>query len=224
LFDTATATGRGKLQGHADEILAAAFAPDGKTLVSASLDTTAVVWDVSRYTRRPARAGEPAAAELEASWQDLARDGLTAYRAVGRLAETPQATVAFLRERLKPTAAADARRVERLIADLDGKEFKTRDAASRELEALGEPVVAALQKALAGAEALEQRRRLEALLDSLERVSLAPAALRQARAVEALEAIGSAEARALLAALAGGAPEVRQTREAQAALQRLKAR
>lgn len=43
------------LRGHADEVDAVAFAPDGGTLASASLDGTVRLWDVAR--RAPL--GEP---------------------------------------------------------------------------------------------------------------------------------------------------------------------
>jgi hypothetical protein len=49
-------------------------------------------------------------------------------------------------------------------------------------------------------------------------------ALRQLRAVEALEHIGTADARQVLQRLADGAPDARLTREAQASLERLKRR
>jgi hypothetical protein len=48
-----------------------------------------------------------------------------------------------------------------------------------------------------------------------------PETLRQLRAVQALEHIGSSEARQVLAVLARGAPEARLTHEANAALTRL---
>ena len=61
----------------------------------------------------------------------------------------------------------------------------------------------------------------EPLLEKLEGPVTAPELLRALRAVEALERAGTAEARAVLARLAGGAPPARLTREAQAASKRL---
>jgi hypothetical protein len=66
----------------------------------------------------------------------------------------------------------------------------------------------------------EQRRRIEEALATLTDVPQAHA-LRDLRAVEVLERMGSAEAKSLLEMLANGAPEARLTREAEAALQRL---
>ena len=38
------------LEGHSDAVLAAAFSPDGRRVVTASLDGTARVWDLSGLT------------------------------------------------------------------------------------------------------------------------------------------------------------------------------
>ena len=67
-------------------------------------------------------------------------------------------------------------------------------------------------------------RVIETLLDKLERISLSGEPLRQARSVEVLERIGSPEARKILASLANGAPGARLTRDAAAALARLRDR
>jgi hypothetical protein len=121
-------------------------------------------------------------------------------------------------QRIKPV---DTKRLERLLADLDSDKFAVRERASGELKALAEHAVPALRMALAGKPSLESRRRLEALLHQLESASLSPETVRQIRAVEALEAIGNAEARRLLGQLAAGPPAARLTQEAQASLGRL---
>jgi hypothetical protein len=68
---------------------------------------------------------------------------------------------------------------------------------------------------------LEKRRRLEALLRLGQGPERQRERLRLGRALEVLERQGTAEARQLLRALAGGAPGVWQTQEAQASLARL---
>lgn len=65
-----------------------------------------------------------------------------------------------------------------------------------------------------------RRRRIEEALATLSGVPPANT-LRDLRAVEVLERIGTPKARQLLEKLAQGAPEARQTREAKAAVERL---
>jgi WD40 repeat protein/serine/threonine protein kinase/Flp pilus assembly protein TadD len=52
LLDAATAQPRGTLRGHADAVVAVAFARDGKTLVSGSWDGTVKVWDLAARRER----------------------------------------------------------------------------------------------------------------------------------------------------------------------------
>src|SRR5262249_25095678 len=46
LWDTATAAELAQLRGHRDLVADLAFSPDGSSLASGSLDTTALVWDL----------------------------------------------------------------------------------------------------------------------------------------------------------------------------------
>jgi hypothetical protein len=96
-----------------------------------------------------------------------------------------------------------------------------RERATAELQQLGEQAEPALRKALAAKPSLEVTRRLQALLDRVERQTLTAAQLHALRAVEVLEHVGTAEARTVLRSLAAGAPAARLTREAKASLQRL---
>src|SRR5262249_25848671 len=112
---------------------------------------------------------------------------------------------------------ADARRIERLIAELDDDVFEVREKASKELVAAGKGAEPLLRKALEKGPAVEAGRRLRALLDALSQ----PASQRPARAASVLEQIGTPEARRLLERLADNAAEAELRQEAQAALQRL---
>jgi WD40 repeat protein len=213
-----------RLEGHRSWVLSVAFSPDGKSLVSGGLDTTALVWDVSRFLK-PRAAGPPlSAAELERCWADLAGESAAGYRAVARLASSGAQTARLLQGRLRPAVAADAKRLQRLIADLNSDQFETREKASRELAKLDELAVPALEKALAGKPDLEVARRLQKLLDAQSRTALTRGKAREVRAVEALEYSASREARRLLEALAKGAPQARLTRQAKEALSRLRKR
>jgi hypothetical protein len=128
--------------------------------------------------------------------------------------------VPLLREHVQPAAAADARTVEKLIAELDSDDFTTRDRASAGLKRLGPLAVPSLKKALAAGPSAEVRRTVEEML-RLATDAGAGGDLAALRAIEALERMATPEARALLQALARGAPEARVTVAAAASLERL---
>jgi WD40 repeat protein len=221
LIEIASGKARAVLGGHRGQAASLAFSPDGSTLASGGADNVIFLWDATGVrTRKPV--AKPGDKELAAWWNDLA-DSDTA-RAAGGLTAFIQAqdrSVAFLMERLRPVAALDRKHVAHLLTDLDGDTFEAREAASRELARLGELAEAALREAMKGKPSAEAKRRLEELLDKLDRHVLPPEILRGARAVEALEHIGTPDARKLLEALANGDANARQTRDAKAALRRL---
>jgi hypothetical protein len=95
-----------------------------------------------------------------------------------------------------------------------------RQKAARELGALGQQGVPALRRALENNPALEVRRRLEALRDDA-RVVRSSETLRLLRGVQALERMGTKEARELLARMSKGAALAEATVQARAALERL---
>ena len=103
LWDRFSGKEIGRLEGHRGWVVSVAFAPDGKTLVTGSTDSTALVWDVSRFVQR-GKSAELSAAELESCWKDLSGDAPAGYQAVGRLVSSPKQAVAFLAQRLKPAA------------------------------------------------------------------------------------------------------------------------
>jgi WD40 repeat protein len=223
LLDVATGDELCRIGGHRGEVASLAFSPDGKLLVSGAGDTTALVWEVKRLLEEGRRQRvEPSPQRLEELWTDLgAADAAGAYRAVWALAAAPSRSVPFLGARLRPVPGVDSKRLARLLADLDSGRYAVRQQAVRELEKLGDLTESALRAALEGEPSLELRRRVVALLEKLEAPVTSPQELRALRAVEALERAGTAEARAVLARLAKGAPSARLTRDAQEALKRL---
>ena len=111
-----------------------------------------------------------------------------------------------------------------LVRDLDANRFAVRQAASRKLRALGLDAAPALCQALHDQPSLELRARVQDILAALPtrgRLVLGSRALREARALQVLEAIGSAEARRALGALAEGAAGPLLAQEAKASLERL---
>jgi RNA polymerase sigma factor (sigma-70 family) len=200
------------LSGHRSQVTRLAFSPDGCKLVSVSTDTTGLVWDVSAFNPAATRDNR-APAKL---WDDLAAPPERAYDAVQRGVAGGANTLPLLREKLTPAAPVDARRIAELITALDSRQFADREKAARELAGLGSSVEPELRRALTRNPSAEVRKRLEVILDTISREHI-----RVGRAFEILEAIGSAEARALLADLAKGDPAAWQTHEAAAGLQRL---
>jgi RNA polymerase sigma factor (sigma-70 family) len=225
LWDAATGRELDKKAGHRGSVRSLALSPDGKLLATGGGDTTALLWDVAAMTGRPpARAAAPPEAEANRLWADLADpNAARAYRAIGRLARASAAAVTFFKKRLRPVREADPGQITALLAELEGTRFTARENASRKLIKLGDPALPGLRRALARSDSsLELRRRAEQLVDQITGPSAEH--LRQARAVEALEQAGTAEARELLQALSLGMPGARLTEEARASLRRLERR
>ncbi len=133
---------------------------------------------------------------LRELWRDLASaDSRQAYRAVWLLAEHPGRAVAFLRQRLG--RGVDRKDVERLIAELDSEEFRTRDRASRELAKLGRLVQPALEEGLRRGPSVEAGWRMRQLLRRLNSKPPGPEELRLIRAFEVLQSAGVPAARLL---------------------------
>src|SRR5205823_6466636 len=108
-----------------------------------------------------------------------------------------------------------------LLADLDAVKYAKREAALRELAKIGDQADPVVRQALQSGPPLEVKIRLEAVLEKIEAIALPLETLQTLRAVEALEHIGTAEARQLLGVLAQGAAPERLTQSATASLQRL---
>jgi hypothetical protein len=198
------------------------FAPRGWRLAAGDAnDGSTLVWDLGLICRSlPLRKGV-VAADPASLWPLLAiSDAAVAHAAAWRMAAL-QGVEGFLAQRLRPVGRPDEGRLKALIADLGAD-----DAGRRaEAEAALAPMRAGAAEALRRAEKsddLEPRLRARRLLARL--LPRSPESLREVRAVLALEARGTPEAAALLRRLAGGIPEARLTREAGAALARLRRR
>jgi RNA polymerase sigma factor (sigma-70 family) len=198
------------------QVSAAVLTADASKLITGMTDTSILVWAIARAEPRVLQPQE-----LEQRWGDLAGPAPQAHAAVWALVGSPAQAVRLLRTRLKRVAGVEERRVKRLIAELGSEDFTTRTRATEELGRLGGLARAALESARQGERDLERARRIDRLLEQMDRPPHSPEQLRILRGIEVLERIGSAGAREALTALARGAPGARTTREASAALARL---
>lgn len=223
LWELASGKDRGRLACHESPVEALAFSPDGRLLASGSRDHTALVWDLTGLCPDGRWSGrELPAKDVERLWAELGgSDSEQAYRAMWTLAAAPQQSVPFLAQHLRPAAAPNKQHLTRLVADLDSAKFEVRQRAVRELATLGELAERALREVLAGTPSAEVRRQVEALLEQIDRCVIPAEQLHALRALEVLEHAGTPEARRVLEAVAGGAPEDRLTRAAKECLRRL---
>jgi RNA polymerase sigma factor (sigma-70 family) len=223
LWEVRTWGRRARFEGHRGGVVGLAFAADGRTLASGAGDCTALLWDVSGRGGRPPVALSPS--DLEAAWTDLGGpDAARAYRAVADLAASPAQALPLLRGNLHPVPPLDADKLRRLVARLDQDDHDVREGATRDLIGFGDAAEPALRSALEGTASAEQRQRLIYVLGRLKDEAASAGRLRAVRALEVLERIGTPDARDVLQALAGGAPEVEMSRGARAALNHLSKR
>jgi hypothetical protein len=204
-----------------------AISRDGKYVAAGSDDTTVLIWDIADLTRSPVpvRLSDQ---ELDDAWGKLRSDSAeTAHHAIGRLSQASDQSVAYLKTKLQRVPVVPEERVERLVKQLNSKLFAEREQATQELSRLEDVTEIALLDIVKSPPSLETKRRAEDLLRHLrERRAKGPfplsgELLRDVRAVEALERIGTPEAERLLKHLASGSPPAIVTRMADDAHDRL---
>jgi WD40 repeat protein len=195
-----------------------AFTPSGWRLAtSCNADSSVLIWDLPFLFRSQPPPGQDNSPE--ALWVLLkSDDAARAQRALWRLAALPEAD-AFLARHLRPVEGMPPQRLRTLLTDLGSTDFDRRQRAEEALAEAGEAARAALTEEFARTEDLEVKRRLAGLQERLQ--PRAPERLREIRAVLALEARGTPEARRLLQRLAAGLPDARLTQEAKNATERL---
>jgi RNA polymerase sigma factor (sigma-70 family) len=219
LYETASGGLVKKLPGHSRWVNDLAFAPDGRRLVSVSMDQTGLVWDVTL----PALGGKPAAMRPAEAWGRLTGpDPGPAYAGMAALAAAPAEAVTLLRAKLRPAPVPTEADLDRVVKQLDADSFDEREKAMAELERFGPNAVSGVKARLDRAPSQEVRTRLTRFLDKYTGPN--PYQLRCIRGAATLEAIGTAEAKALLAELARGPEGDILTREARAASRREGAR
>ncbi len=125
----------------------------------------------------------------------------------------------FLIEKVSPVKSIEAKTVRRWLAQLDSESFAEREEANRQLLMMGEQTLPVLRQALQHKPALETKKRVEALIESLTR-GPSTKQLSLLRAVAVLEWSNLPSAREHLKRLAEGDPAARLTRAAKAAWRR----
>src|SRR5262249_34713738 len=113
LHEVATGTELRKLDGHVSRAYTAEISPDGRTILSSSLDLTALLWST-----RP-RPDDKPKKTLDALWDDLAGEPVAAWRAQWALADGPAAAAALLRVKIAPAVIQiDEKRFAKLLGEL----------------------------------------------------------------------------------------------------------
>ncbi|AMV23742.1 ECF RNA polymerase sigma factor SigM [Gemmata sp. SH-PL17] len=191
------------------------FAPDARAIVGASYEAPVFVWDVYGL-------GAPTSFNADRVWTDLAdASPATAFRAVRELCASPKEAIALLKQKLEPESI-DPKAIVGWVKDLSSEQFADRERATAELEKRGESIAQLLREALGATTDAEARQRLTTILGRIERPS--SAALRLRRAMDALEHLGTPEAKTHLEALSRGTPGGSRTIQANEALSRISER
>jgi hypothetical protein len=201
-------------------VTAAAFSSDGKYCVTGESGGNLIVWDLvaaqKRLESRPLQLTAEQSANL---WSELGTR-LDYEQVVDLLVENPDTTVPFLKERLRAVSCGDATK---LIAQLDSSSYLTRRQAFDDLLDLEFGAYHSLRLALKGKLSTEARVRVEEVLQALDDPNRhKPEWCRRWNSIVVLEQIASPEAFRVLESLAEGAPQARLTKEAAAALDRIK--
>lgn len=200
-----------------EPIRSLAFSADGWRLATGSDDSTVLIWDTMGTKDEVIQRLRE---DLDSCWLRLGSQGAgEAYRAIRALASVPDKAAPFLDRCLQGTNEK-TRAITKLIADLASPRFAVREKATKDLIWHAQAARAQLETALEGKLELDARRRIEGILARLPKESL-PQLVRDLRALEALERMGTPAARAVLKRLAAGQAEARLTREAKAAVLRL---
>jgi WD40 repeat protein len=225
LWDAFTGKQIARLEGHHGDVCSLCFSPDGRYLVSGSSDTTILIWDYQTMLPKSAVAPVRHTPErLEQLWVDLQGGSAEhGYRAVWALVQTPDQAIALLRKKIPLPTADEQLRIQAWIDDLSNEKFAVRSRAGAELTRLGELAEPALRQALRQAPVLEDRLRIEAILDTSLGIPPGPW-LARLRGFDALELINTPESRRLLEELSQGLAASPQTQEARRCMERQRKR
>jgi WD40 repeat protein len=196
---------------------------DEKTLMTSHAQGNALAWNLADLLERHLNHElEKLPRDLAALWTQLAaRDPIVAQRALRAMLQQPEKTTAFLVDAVKPVARTDRadERVRALIADLGSTDEDARRRASSALRSLGSAAFPEIRRALEAKPAQNVAERLRLLL-AARRAPATDNEVRDLRAVQLLEKLGTKAAHQHLQRLATGSKHARLTQEARSALDR----
>lgn len=196
-----------------------AVSNDGKRAVTLSQDRTITVWNLDQLRKASPKVQPKEKPDL---WAKLGEENH--FEAIWKLHAEPDVALKLFAEKLPVVAKADAKQAEKWISELSSSEYTVREAAEKELAALGESAVEYLQAAVSMPANAEAGKRLELLNARLTSLKKSPNHLRMLRVLEITERIGTPEAVKLLEHWAGGAPKASLTVEATRSLSRIRTR
>jgi hypothetical protein len=213
-WEVRTGIERRRVTAHKNCVTTVAFSPNGRNLASASSEAPVYVWDV--YS--------PPGPDVNWSannlW-NLLQFGSDHLAAMGQMIANADRAIALCRAKIKPAAKPDEKKVRQLLRDLGDSAYTVREKAEKELNSLGDLVESMLRSELAATSSAETAARLKRLLLAL--ASPSPQRMAAFRAMEAVERIGTPQARKLMEEWASDDPENSFTREAKKSLERMKA-
>ncbi len=168
VLGTATGNELARWQGPQGTIYSLVFSRDSRLLASGGGDGTVLLWKLPESKDLPTTLKAEEAVSL---WQALAdSDAAHANRALASLTAAPAQAVPLIKERFcivwkKP----EPEHLAHLIAQLDNDAFKVREKATRELADADSDAIGTLHKALVNAPSAEAKRRIEELLNLLDK-------------------------------------------------------
>lgn len=205
-------------------ITALTYSPDGNTLAVGWQDSTVLLFDANVADLKKPWDDKPS--DPSDLWEKLSgKSAKAAWLAMRELTDRPDVALKLLRENVKPVPAPakpTAEQTGQWIAALDAPAFAAREQAMKDLRRLGKSVEKDLKKALETTPSAEVKERIEKLLGLILRPATPNPT--EARAVELLERIGTADAKAELTKLAAGDPASLMTQDAATTLKRLAAK
>jgi WD40 repeat protein len=206
---------------HPVALSCAEWAPDGKSFCTGGYDTSILIWPSLLEQWKNSPPLTLTGPDMERAWHDLAETEATVgYSALRKFVLAQTQAVHYLEKRLQPSPTITPEQMQRMIRKLESANFRTRESVGRDLTK-SERAGVFLKKALKEKPSPELRLRIERLLPELPRYPVSGEKLRNLRAIQALEWIGTAGARKLLSRIATGDPRTFETQEAIASLGRL---